>query len=160
MLLDYCDGIIKAVGLVKYTRFAQRDGLDLHMIDKFANIGGTTYENASRCVKDVLRAAGSEKFVKNLGGNLFKYGILPSNVIKLIGRSPGQFKLRLAPSPDEVELFWQEFFSSATGMQYKELHPFLKNATAHQLRHKFPIRLHQDSGPFTKNLSVDCISWS
>ena len=112
--MDYCDGIIKAVGLVKYARFAKRDGLDLAMIDKFAKCGGVNYANASHRVKATLRAAGSEEYVRELGGNLYKYGILPSDVIKLIGRSPGQFKVRLAPSADAVERFWEQFFSSET----------------------------------------------
>lgn len=160
MLLDYCDGIIKAVGLVKYMRYAQRDGLNICMVEKIARCGGLHYENASRNVKDLLRSCGSEDFVTNLNGSYFKWGVLPSNVIKLIGRTPGQFQKRLAPSADDVELFWTEFFSSETGMDYKSMHPFLKHATAKQLRNKFPMRVHQDSGPFTKNSSVDCISWS
>ena len=45
-------------------------------------------------------------------------------------------------------------------MQYKQVHPFLKNATAQSLKNKFAIRIHQDAGPFTKVLSVDVISWS
>ena len=160
VLLDYCDGVIQAVGVVRYARHAQRDGLSLQMIDRFANCGGSTFENCARDLKEVLRSAGSEEFVTELGGPIYKFGILPSNVIKLIGRTPGQFKKRLAPSADAMQLFWEDFFSSETGMAYKNLHPFLRNATAQQLRSKFPMRIHQDAGPFSKNLSVDCIGWS
>ena len=160
ILLDWSDGIVNAVGLVRYSRYAKRDGLNLEMIDKFANCGGSNYENAAKHLKEVLRAAGSEEMVTHISDNVYKYGILPSDIIKLIARSPDQFKLRLAPSTDEIELFWQDFFSSESGMQYKRVHPHLKNATAQSLKSKLAIRIHQDAGPFTKSLSVDVISWS
>ena len=98
--------------------------------------------------------------ITQLSGQVYKYSLLPSDIIKLIARSPGQFKLRLAPSTDDILLFWQDLFASETGMEYKEAHPFLRNATAEQLKSRLPIRMHQYQAPFTKSTGLDVISWS
>ena len=68
--MDYCDGEIRAVGLVRYARNAQRDGLSLHMIDRFANCGGSEFQNCFKQLKEVLRQAGSEQFITELAGPL------------------------------------------------------------------------------------------
>ena len=160
VLIDWADGATTSVGLVKYCRMAQRDGNNLPMIEKFAACGSADYHNSASDLKALLEAAGSTLNIVELTGPIYKFGILPSSVIKLIARSEQQFKLRLAPSADEIQLFWEEFFSSEAGIAYKNLHPHLRTLTTAQLRTMFPIVIHQDSAPFTKNSSTDVISWS
>ena len=160
ILTDYSDGLITAVGVVKYARYAQRDGLSLPMLDKFAACGIDDFQNCARHFKDLLRENGAEDYVIDLDGPVFKNGVLPSSVIKLIARSEHQFKMRLAPSADECQLFWEQFFSSPDGLEYKSLHPHLRHATAQSLRNRFPIRIHEDQAPYSKRYGVDCLSCS
>ena len=152
--------MITAVGLVKYSRMAQRDGLEVETINKFAACGGNHYANSAKHLRNLLRAAGSDNCIKELAGPVYTVCLLPSSIIKMIGRCPGQFKLRLAASTVEMEKFWEGLFGSESGREYKQLHPFLRDKTPEQLKNRFAIRIHQDAGPFTKNLSVDAISWS
>ena len=93
-------------------------------------------------------------------GPVYSSVILPSTVIKLIAKSDIQFRMRLAPSKHEIQQFWERLFSSPEGMAYKELHPILRHMTTAQLATRFPIRVHEDAGPYTKNCSCNIICWS
>ena len=160
IMLDWCDGILWTTGLVSYARAAQRDGLNLPMLNRIAQLGGLSGANCAKDMKTLLGQAGVSENITPLSGPLYKHCILPSTMIKLIARSPNQFKMRLAPSRAAVELFWQELFSSDSGMAYKMLHPHLKNKTTEQLGLRFPCRVHQNAAPYTKNLGADTIDWS
>ena len=70
--------------------------------------------------------------------------------------------LDIATMAEEIvcKNFWRGLFSSVDGMKFKELHPHLRGKTLAQLAHSIPMRLHEDSGPFTKTKSVDVVSTS
>ena len=158
--MDWSDGVVFTVGLVRYARSAKRDGLDLPMMNKFADLGTERFGGVGRDMKTLLRDAGVYANITALDGPLFKQCILPSTVVRLIARSETQFKMRLAPSTTEMQLFWEQFFSSESGMAYKAVHPHLRTMTTAQLASRFAIRVHEDAAPYTKNYSMDCISWS
>ena len=48
--------------------------------------------------------------------------------------------------------------SSPDGAEMWQSHAFLKHATPRDLMHTVPMSLHEDSGPYSKKQSVDCIS--
>ena len=158
VLLDWADGALHANGVVKYSRFAVRDGLQTPMLERFAKCGGENFENTPTRFKELLREAGSERKITALDGPIFKFGLLPSEVIKLIPLDETKFKLHLAPH--DMKEFWEIFFSSEDGQRYKELHPHLRDATPESLRYRFLIRIHEDSAPYSKAHSADTISWS
>lgn len=158
LLIDWADGLISAAGLLRLTKAAINDGLDLPMLIKIAESGDV--HNAARGLKLLLEAGGVCENITTLNGSTYSGCILPSTVIKLIGRSEENFKMRLAPSKRECLEFWQDFFSTPEGLEYKKLHPVLKHRTALQLANCFVIKLHEDAGPYTKNSGVNIISWS
>ena len=160
ILLGWCDGVIFTAGLVHYARQAQRDGLNLPMIQTIGELGGPSAANCAKDMKTLLANCGVTAKITPLSGPIYTCCILPSTMIKLISRSPTQFKMRLAPSSAAIQLFWEEMFSSASGLEFKALHPHLKSKTTSQLATRFPCRLHQDAAPYTKQLSADTIDWS
>ena len=160
ILLDWTAGTLYTADLVLYARMAERDGLDLSTIQKLSALGSSNLANCSKDMKAMLVQAGVTANITPLSGPLYKHCILPSTVIKLLARSQTQFQMRLAPSRAEVQLFWEGLFSTEMGMEYKALHPHLRNMTTSQLSARFPCRIHQDAGPYTKNLGMDLIQWS
>ena len=96
----------------------------------------------------------------SLTGPLYKTCILPSTIIKMISQSDQQFRMRLAPSKREVQEFWETFLSTPEGQAYREVHPVLSRKTTQELATLVPIRLHEDSGPYSKTHGVNIISWS
>ena len=98
-----------SIGLVRIARAARRDGNQLEMVTKLANLGSEKYTTVFRDFrKDILDKGGIFKLLKPIGGRVFKHVILPSTVVKLLATSPQQFRLRLGAVPDLVQQFWTD----------------------------------------------------
>ena len=161
-LLEWGDGLISAAGLVRTVRAAQRDGLNLAMLTKLSESGGEGMDmrHCAKGLRDLLDGCGVAENITSLAGPIYTSCILPSTVIRLIAQSRENFQMKLAPSKQDCLEFWQNLFSSAEGMAYKNAHPVLRHRTARELSCMFPIRIHEDSGPYTKNASTNILSWS
>ena len=160
VLLQWGDGDINAVALAKVARAAKRDGINIAMIDKLSQVGTETMGNCARDLTDLLKETGALSHVSRTGGEIFTHCILPSEILKLVGRSREKFKRHIAPNRNVLRQCWREFLSSAAGLEYQSLHPHLRGKTVEELSLCVACRLHEDSGPFSKTRkSVDLIDW-
>lgn len=154
------DGDISAVALAKTCRAAQRDGLNIEVLNKLAKIGTETFENCKRDLDTTLQNAGARSHTTPTGGDMFSHCILPSEIVKLLTKSESKFAQHLCPNENACAEFWRGFLSSSSGQEYAAVHLHLKNKSVLDLANSIPTRLHEDAGPFSKAKSVDVLCWS
>ena len=159
-LQDWADGNSSAVGLAQTCRAGRRDGINIEMLDKLANVGTLQFTNCKRDLDGVLERAGALDHLTPTGGDVFDYCILPSETVKLISQYPDKFRMHLCPNENACIEFWTNFLSSKSGQEYAAHHPHLRGKTVRDLKNTIGLRIHEDSGPYSKSKSVDVISWS
>ena len=160
-LLDWSDGQISSVALVRLCRAARRDGVDIPMLVKLANCGSANLTHCYEQLKDlVLIGSGINDLLTPLSGPLYSWCIRPTTIFKMISKYPRQFKLQIAPSAESCKAFWRDLFSTPEGMELKRLHPQLRHRTLDELQYIAPLRMHEDQGPFSKSKGMNIISWS
>ena len=115
-LLDYADGLKSSLGVARTCLAARRDGLNLTMLDKLADIGTTDMIRCSTRLHKLLQESGCYDHVKATGGSVYTHCILPSEVIKLIARRPDKFRMHLAAHREACRTFWRGFLSSKEGL--------------------------------------------
>lgn len=159
-LLEWGDGEIGATALAKIAKAAKRDGLDIPMNNTFANVGSESLNNCARDLNKVLEESGAFSHTSKVDGDVIHWCIPPTAIIRLICRRDITFKKHLCPSVETCEMFWRDLFSSPEGMELKRLHPHLRHKTVAELKTTIAIKVHEDSGPYTKVNGVNVISWS
>ena len=130
------------------------------MLSKIADCGTDDYLNCFKGFKTLLRQGGVFALLTSLSGRMYRWCLLPSTVFRLLASEPDQFRMRLGAHIPSLRMFWTIFLSSRQGMEYRSLHPWLRNLSVADLETMCPIRMHEDQGPFTKSKGVNCISWS
>ena len=159
-LLNWGDGLTSCLNAVRQCRAGQRDGLDIPMNNKIANLGGPDFENVQKQFKaEVLEKGGAYSRITPVEGSHFKDVILPSTTFRLLGENPRKFRQHMAPSSAACTQFWRNLFSTQEGLEFKRLHPHLKDKSLADLAHTVPFRVHEDAGPFTKLKSM-AQTWS
>ena len=161
-LLGWADGTLSCVAMAHLCKPGQRDGLQIPMLDKLANLANSEVDNniVSNFKREILTKGGVYTRITQVDGPYFKHCILPSTIFKFIAQFPQQFKLRLGGVAEACTTFWRGLFSSVDGMKFKDLHPHLRGKTLAQLAHCIPLRVHEDAGPFTKTSSMNVVGWS
>ena len=159
-LLDWSDTNISAVGVVRTCRAGRRDGIDIPMNSKLADLGTENLRNCNRDLDDLLTASGAYSHVAETKGNCFTHCLPPTEIVKLLAKTPSKFKEHLAPNAEACRHFWRSMFSSEQGMEYARIHPHLRGKTVNDLEHSIAVRIHEDAGPFSKVKSVNTLSWS
>ena len=159
-LLDWSDTNKTAVGVVRTCRAGRRDGINIPMNSKLADLGTENLKNCNKELDTLLTASGAFSHTRETFGDHFTHCLLPTEVVKLLAKSPGKFKEHLAPNAEVCREFWRSMFSSEQGMEYARSHPHLKGKTVKDLEHSIAVRIHEDSAPFSKVKGVDTISWS
>ena len=161
ILLEWSDGHISSTGLVRICRAAKRDGNEIPMLLKLANLGSHSYSNVlTRFKTHILEKGGIHDMITPLDGNQYSCCVLPSTIIKMMRSNPQRMRLRLGLDKANVRQFWNNLFSTEQGMELKRLHPFLRNRTIAELEHCAPCRLHEDGAPCSKSKSINILSWS
>ena len=161
VLLEWSDGSISSVGLVRISRAARRDGNEIPMLLKLANLGSENYSNVlTRFKSHILEKGGISDMISPIEGNQCSHGVLPSTIIKMMRSNPQRMRLRLGLDKTKLREFWTGLFSTKEGMEFKRLHPFLRNATIADLETCGPLRLHEDGAPCSKIKSINILSWS
>ena len=138
----------------------RRDGIKVPMLQTLASIGDRNMEHCSDRLHKVLNDSGAYDHVIETGGDGYTYCILPSEVVKLVARNPRAFNMHFAPNKEVCRRFWRDFLFSTEGQDYRARHPVLKYMTLEDLATVIPLRIHEDSGPYSKNGSVSVLSWS
>ena len=161
ILLEWSEGCISSVGLVRICRAAKRDGNEIPMLLKLANLGSDSYSNVlTRFKTHILEKGGILDMITPLDGNQYSGCVLPSTIIKMLRSNPQRMRLRLGLDKANLRQFWTQLFSSEQGMEFKRLHPFLRNRTIADLEHCAPCRMHEDAAPCSKSKSINILSWS
>ena len=158
--MDWSDGGISCVALTRLARACRRDGVQIPMLSKLADLGTEDYLNCYKGMKTLLRQGGVHARLTALPGPLYTQCLLPSIIFRLIASKPRLFRLRLGANKDNLREFWTNLFSTPDGIALRNLHPQLKNKTMDELSRLIPIRIHEDAGPFTKVKGMNLISWS
>ena len=159
--MEWSDGNISSVGLVRISRAARRDGNLIPMLSKLCDLGTDDFKNVFREFRThILDKGGIFRRLTPIPRSKYTHGILPSTILKILAESPNQFRLRLGADEERLKAFWTDIFSTRDGMELKNLHPFLRNRTIESLKRTIPGRIHEDAGPFTKAKTVNMISWS
>ena len=87
--------------------------------------------------------------------------MLPSSLPRLINRAyPSAFEQRLGAHRSRLKEFWSGFYSKPENQAIAKVHPALIGKRAADLNDIVPCVLHQDTGPFSKLKSADCVSFS
>ena len=161
LILDWSDGALSSVGVVRHARAARRDGNQVPMLNGVASLGSSNYNNCYREFKDeIIVKGGIYAQMTSLPGPIFNHCVLPSIILRILSQRPSSFRNYLGAERSIVRQFWTSLFSTPQGMEFKRLHPQLRDKTIAELESKFPLRVHEDAGPFSKSMSVDLICWS
>ena len=158
LLLDWSN--ITAVALARLARACRRDGVQIPMLNKLADIGTEDYLNCYKGLKTIMRQGGILGQLTSLRDSLYTHCLLPSIVFRLIAGTPRLFRIRLGANKNDLRTFWTNLFSIPECIALRNLHPHLKNKTMNELSRMLPLRIHEDAGPFTKTKGMNLISWS
>ena len=159
-LLDYADGLKSSIGVARTCVAGRRDGITIPMLEKLASIGDRNMVHCSDRLHKILSDSGAYDHVTDTDADGYTYCILSTEVVKLVARNPRAFGMHFAPNKEVCRRFWREFLSTDEGQDYKARHPVLKDLTLEELATFIPLRIHEDSGPYSKNGSVSVLSWS
>ena len=86
--------------------------------------------------------------------------IKPTALFGLIhGGDRGTFYRVMGASKPILKKFWEDFFSTPDGAEYKLLHPILKDRTIECLYSTVPCSLHEDAGPYANGKSANSLTW-
>ena len=131
------------------------------MLNKLGDIGQQDMTNCSVRLHKLLQDSGCYNHVTPTGGEDYTHCILPTDVIKLLARRKEKFKMHIGGGREACKDFWRGFLSSPEGLEYASIHPYLRGKTLEELADVYPMRMHEDSGPFTKSSKgVNVLSWS
>ena len=104
---------------------------------------------------------GFDKLVTSLPDeSTVKEIIRPPTMISMIHKYSNNFHGVMGADKVRLRSFWEDFFRSPVGRQYRDHHKFLRGKTPSDLETTIPCSLHQDAGPYSKGKSASCVSWS
>ena len=115
-----------------------------------------------RLMKLFLNECGFEQYITPIdGANSSVTAVLkPTHIFGMLhGGDRGTFYRVMGASKPLLKKFWEDFFSTPDGAEYKLLHPILKDRTIESLASTVPCSLHEDAGPFTKDKSANSLTW-
>ena len=110
----------------------------------------------------LLREMGYLDFICKLDlDSSWTHAVLPSQWVKLLlAVGHREFQLRLGADATVLKQFWTEFLKSPLRRGMAAQHRWLKDRTAEDLMYSFPVTTHEDTGPVTKLLGANCLSFS
>ena len=115
--------------------------------------------NAERVVENILPLQGTCPPVQ-IPGSLIEWILPPYGMFHwLRNTSPGRFKTHLGAKEGGVADWWNQFFASTKGKQFKSLHPWLQGRSPEQLKFHLPLMIFDDAGPFSNTCSTFARTW-
>ena len=92
--------------------------------------------------------------------NTLTHHLRPSLLAGLIHKyNRRKFGVIFGADPAGIKGFWESFFGSEDGREFKSLHPSLRDKDPEALKNSIPIVIHEDAAPYGKKKSVMCFQW-
>ena len=89
--------------------------------------------------------------------NTITHHLCPSLLAGLIHKyNRRKFGVIFGADPAGINDFWESFFGSEDGREFKSLHPNLRDKDPAALKNSIPIVIHEDAAPYGKKKSVMC----
>ena len=161
LLQERVDGECSAARLCRLMQDAIDDGQVTHpMIRRLGRIaaGNPTSSAAAQSLVALLSECGFLDLIENVPGPV-SHVLQPRIWLDFLqSRYPAMFRRCLGADESRLQEFWGTFRKHPQFADHIRRHSFL--STFSDWGHLIPLSLHEDAGPYTKRLSVVCVSFA
>ena len=165
LLQEWGEGILSTVRLHGHClRLQRQPDYPAHpAIARLAAVGNREGDHNSHTnlVRLLYEELGFQNYIHQMPGDgKCSHTIRPTDMMRLLSLNPENLKKHFRLNRDAIREFWRALLSSEQGRHMQSLHPYLRTITdISTLDCHIPITLHEDAGPYTKNLGTNIVSW-
>ena len=158
-LRGWGEGIASAPRIWRHIAAMVRDGRQeacIHKMHSMAN-GPSDHNFHGRLVKMLKDECDFGSLITGIGnGSSINSMVRPSVMFSWLHRCNRRlFKRIFGANKVTLRSFWERLFSSESGREFKELHPFLRGKSLAELSVVIPLILFTDAGPYGKRNGCD-----